>query len=388
MRKAIAASILGLTALGGASPDVPPSVLARLPTYCRYDVDVRGQANPYAAFARDVDEDGTVCPFAAGVAQTAQVYRVRGDAACAASDLPSAKIGAVSEIDGAEARRAMDCSLARVKHPKPGATTRSYLVRYRDPGGALLGVINAGRYTRVAARDGLPFTDMAIATVDDQVYECFAMLDGAASDPAAYFKLVSLPLPAGATQEEIAGRDCRDVAKERYGVEFGIDAVSAEFSLWLDPSPQTPQAEQFDDVLTSALAAAGVTPRVAGTRIFSPGTARADRAADGTGFVMLGGKRKAMIEMRRMTQATCAAIFSAAATLKLHLQTSQTDLMILNPPGIDGRPPRTHAKTVAVTSAADLCDVLRRGFDEWHAAATEMPSDMSDLDGQNSSLGD
>jgi hypothetical protein len=268
-----------------------------------------------------------------------------------------------------------------------GPAVKSYLVRYKDAGGPLIGVINASRNSNIAARAGLPFGEVDSATVGDQVYQCFVMVDHANLDPAAYFKLVSLPFPADTEEEEIIGQSCRELARKRFGVEFGIDAVATEFSLWLLPSQRSPDAAQFDRALTSALVAAGVSARRADAPLFSRGTARADRAVDGTGFLTIAGEREAMIEMRRLSAATCSAIFGVAATLKLDLKTSQTDLMVLDLPGVEGPLPVSGYKTVAVTSAADLCDVLRRGFDEWRAAAAEMPPDMSDLDGQNNSLG-
>jgi hypothetical protein len=60
----------------------------------------------------------------------------------------------------------------------------------------------------------------------------------------------------------------------------------------------------------------------------------------------------------------------------------------LRAPGVGGAPAGKHAMIVDVASAADLCDVLRRGFDEWRADAAARPLDMSDMDGTNWSLGD
>ena len=112
MRKAIAASILGMTALGGASPDIPSAVMSRLPTYCRYDVDIRNAENPYRLLAKVAREDDVTCPYNAGSSDTAQLYRLRGDSPCAAGDLPGLTLLALHELDGQTARR----EIAEIRH--------------------------------------------------------------------------------------------------------------------------------------------------------------------------------------------------------------------------------------------------------------------------------
>jgi len=388
MRKAIAASILGLTALGGTSPDVPPSVLSRLPTYCRYDVDIRDTENPYRLLAKVTKEDDVTCPYNAGSSDAAQVYRLRGDSPCAAGDFPGIALLAVREIDGRTARRAMECAPTDARHPLATAANKAYLLQYKDAGGALLGILNANETSHRIARNGGPFIAIDVVSMDNDIYMCFTMLPGAKIDPSTYLRLAGMPFPASAKQEELAGQSCREALKARYPSDLGVDAVSTEFSLWLLPSPSTPSSAAFVDAVRSTFAKVGAEARTKNAPVFLPDRQLAGHTSDGTGFAVIGGTRQAMFQLRRMTAGTCAMVYAVAADAQLHIETDQTDLMDLRVPGVEGRPRHSRYKAVDVTDAADLCNVLRRGFDEWRANAAEKPIDMSDLDGHNYKLVD
>ncbi len=90
-------------------PPVPAAIAARLPHYCRYDVDLSGVPNPHAEVLANTEWSDRTCPFAAGGAGPVRIYRPRGDQPCDASQLRGMKVAAVRDLDNRTGQREMRC---------------------------------------------------------------------------------------------------------------------------------------------------------------------------------------------------------------------------------------------------------------------------------------
>jgi len=252
----------------------------------------------------------------------------------------------------------------------------------------LFAVIGASDLAHEAERGGGPFSAIDVASVNDIGYLCVTMLPHADVDPVTYLKLIAARLPRNIEQEELRGATCGEAAEARYHVQFAAGATATEFSLWLAPSLQTPNSDAFVATVTSALAAADVRARTKGDPLFAIGRSLVDQGPLGSSFAVVAGNRQLLFHTRQLSAETCNVIYRLAVDSKLYIETSQADLMTLRAPGVSGQPVDRHDMVIDVTSANDLCDVLRRGFGEWKSYAAERPIDMSDMDGTNSSISD
>jgi hypothetical protein len=112
-----------------------------------------------------------------------------------------------------------------------------------------------------------------------------------------------------------------------------------------------------------------------------------DRASDGSAFAIIGGEQQTMFHVRALTPATCDAVYAVASVAHLFIVTSQADLLALMPPDTPGQPPERHAyPLIPVRSAADVCALLKSGFEEWRAEAPAQPGDLHDIDDQTYGL--
>ncbi len=361
---------------------------ARLPTYCRYEIDLHRLTDPYARIGKAVDHDAITCPFIAGLARTATIYMPRGDGRCGADRLRGLPVSRVAEIDGRTARHDSECSATmRVAHwPAGMAPGNSYLVHYRDPHGSMFGFIDAAWVSGFLARTGAPVFDVDLGSSGPDIYMCFLMLPGVKTGPLGVLRAAGRALPATATQERIAAGNCRAVARSRYNLTLEEGQVASEFALWLKPSADTPQIQPFAALAPALLARAGAKPVRMSRPDWIMGQSVVARSRDGTAMEILGGKRQAMVQMRALSPGICEAVYALAKGAKLFIETEQTDLMVLAPPGVKGRAVERDTTPLPVASAADLCGVLRPGFAEWRAQAPARAADLRDLDGQSITL--
>jgi hypothetical protein len=212
------------------------------------------------------------------------------------------------------------------------------------------------------------------------------MLPGANVDPVTYFKRLGLPFGVTAVQQEITGEDCVAAIRKRYGEDFtdlqGGPAQSQmrEFEVWLMSTPATPHQARFVRQIRAVLKAEGLTPVRPNARVlWVVGERLVSKDQDGSALAFTGGDRQTMIHLRVLTPHSCEIIYDVAKRMNLSIET-WPDLMEVNPKGVPPRALRPDYKRVEATSAADFCDLLRPGFEEWKADGPKLPDDLRDLD--------
>jgi hypothetical protein len=147
----------GLTASAGPNDSglspTPENIAARLPTYCRYDIDVREDPAAHEKLLKATDEDSVTCPFVDQSNEGVKVYKLRQNRACSSQDLAGLKVVGVREISGREKRIEQKCSpLSIGDHPSPAQLGgKQYLVV--QPSDSIVGDITQ---TSTISRTGAP----------------------------------------------------------------------------------------------------------------------------------------------------------------------------------------------------------------------------------------
>ena len=411
MRRAFAGLTVAVGAICGvwaavaqtldAPSPVPPDVASRLPRYCRFTLDLDGEAHPHAAlFAKTKDGD-TTCPFAPDRTSAVTVFSGKGTGACDASRFPDVKVSAIEELDGRTARRMMRCATdpwtPRPEGGPPGPTRtrgRAWLLTL-DETKQPLADFPAFEGQVFADRLGAPFVVVAVADHyygksprdSDFAYKCIEMQPGVEVDALTFLRQAGPPFPDSVTEKEATGRDCGELVRERAGEHAAtsgaaMPAASVEsnpaFSLWLWPTKQTPKGPALAALLRDALLRDGVRTAKSGSdRLFAVDHEIVSRTRDDGYLGFSDGPELATVELRTLTAGVCAALFDLAVEAKLDIRTMQTDALILLPRGVTADAPDTE-----VADAADLCAMLRPGFEEWRDATPRLPVDLNDVDGR------
>ncbi len=388
---AVVGAVAVLSPVAMASPalaPVDPAIAARLPAYCRYDVDVRSQANPHRALLDAVSYLDAVCPFVAGRDATTRVYRLRTGASCADQAPRGLKIAAVRQLDGRTGRSEMSCAIGNHYYPPPAGSHggRTIFVHYVSPDGFAGSFRDLLETSLFIEHGGGPFVAADVSNSNADVYGCFEMIPGGAIGPIEYLRLIGHPVPDNAVEEDVTGHDCAALAKARYHIpDVPEGPRTAEFSVWLIGTERNRTDRAFRTAFVMGFWAAHVTPRQG--RYFTPGKNIVLHARDGAAFSVAIGKRQMMIMTRSLTPGLCEALWNASVRTHAAITTSQTDLMALMPPDVAAPPDHGALPRVPVTSATDLCALLQPGFDDWRAYVSPAPVDLKDLDDENYSVG-
>ncbi|HEY3814943.1 MAG TPA: hypothetical protein VGL66_17125 [Caulobacteraceae bacterium] len=396
---AVYALLLGLALLSptssvrSAAPVLsPPTDAGRLPTFCRYEVDVHDDPAAHAKLLKATDVDAVTCPFVDRTHDTVRVYQLRQGRTCSPQDLPGLTVISVREISGREKRSQQKCFPLAIGERPTEAQLGGKQFLVREPADSMVGDITQ---TSTIYRSGAPIVQLGGGTTSNIVgggfraattYSCFLMLPGANVDPMTYFRSLGLPFGAAAVQEEITGENCNAAIRTRYGVDFSdLDTGPAqsqmrEFPFWLMSTSDTPNQVTFVRRIRALLRSDGLRPERAHGRItWVVGKRLVSKMSDGAALAFTGGSRQTMIELRAFTPESCKVIYDVAKRLSLSIQT-WPDLMDVNPVGVAARKPAHGYKQVQVRSASDLCDLVRPGFEEWKADGPTLPDDLRDLD--------
>jgi hypothetical protein len=222
-------------------------------------------------------------------------------------------------------------------------------------------------------------------------YACVELLPSAHGDPLDYFREVGGPLPEGVSEQEVTGKDCRQLTQElpHAGGLSGFNDASApaaevlgEFTIWIVASPQSPTGFAFARSMRNALTAQGAQPARARTgQIWVVGHQLVARLPGGSHVAVMGASGLTTVSFRSaLTPETCSLVFAMADASRSYLQIGSSG---------DFRPPSVRAETVGhwkgvgpVHDAGDLCALAKPAFDEWVADAPRLPKDLRDLDRQ------
>jgi hypothetical protein len=359
-------------------PPIPQQIAARLPKFCRYDLDLSGFANPHALLASRSTEGDLACPFADGGASRVRVYSLTETDGCKPPRFRDLKMVETRQIGGREYRRASQCMGAATVDPSaaPGRTYQltmnfaqaSDRERFRflslegsmDHKGAPWFPISRGSIW------------MAPGAKPGRGVICLQMLPGAGTDPLTFYRAVGQPLPAAVVQSDITGQSCPQPSN----LDDGEDA----FNLMLQPTAATPKGAAFAHQVRAILARDGITAaRPSGRMTFALEWYLVSKTKDGGHMGIIGADGPTSVEMRQMTHGVCAALFDVASQTHLYIQAMQPEYLTLRPSKVrDLLAGSTFDEVIAVTDADDLCAILKPGFDEWRARSPAHPLDLSD----------
>jgi hypothetical protein len=378
---------------------VPPAVAQRLPRFCRYELDLSAIPHPHAAVRAAHISSAGVCPFVTGSSGPVLAYGPRGAGGCDAR-FPGLTLVSTREIDGQTFRRDVRCSPGNTVPvgDLPGARGgRAYLLSIDKPDRAAVALLTGMSRDDTLSSSAPPISVEAFGQAPvpgkptdngGAFFLCWRMLPGADVDALGFLREARIAAPAGLRQEEVTGRDCADVIRARVGEDslLGGSAVrpslEGEFSLWLHPTPRSPTNLELIRRARTVLARDGVrAARGPGLVVLAHDRELVARTRDGGFLALTTGTDALEIGLRRLTPETCRVVFDLAGETGLNIQTSQTDQMLLQPPG-NAASGGSDDNIIPVADAADLCAMLRPGFEEWRAGAPALPPDLSDLDRQ------
>jgi hypothetical protein len=387
----VAAALVGVIVAARAGAElspVPDDIAKRLPRYCRYDLDLSRTKQPHGEIADRVKASDVVCPFNAGASAHAQVFASRPAEGCAPgrfADLPGE---AVRELSGREYRAQSQCP----REPSQ-ANGRSYLLTDEGPDAATF-VSPLEQILR--SNYGAPFADRFLTEAFGKgmkrgtAYLCLEMLPGATTDPISFFRSEGFNLPARIRQEEIVGQSCRDVAnawvEAKHPYSFSISGVSAPiqdntFKLMLiSQDDMARQGETARKVRAVIARDGGRAARPHGRQVFAFSTRLVTRTPDGGHLALTGDPYAIDVDVRALTPGVCRLVFDLAKENRFYIQTGQPDYMTLRVKGSGLKADLALSPSVETESGADLCALLKPGFEEWRSTAPDAAEDLRDLD--------
>jgi hypothetical protein len=347
-------------------------------------------------------EGFVTCPFAPGQDAGVTTYSYKGHGPCDPSRFSGLKVLSVREIDGRSGRREMRCA-TDVAMPRPAQVQanagRSWLLTFdvRNVPPYEIGEFDG---QLEAWRLGAPFVMVAggerfrgQSLTGAVAYKCVQMLPGVDIDALTFFREAGPPFPKSVAQEEVTGRDCAQLIRDKVG-KFGSTSGAAipleseeglaargEFNLWLYSSRQSPQGAKLLKLIRSVLVRDGVqAARESGREVFAYGTELVSKTRDGGYVGFVGGPDTQSVDIRGLTPGVCEVLFDVASEGGLYFRTNQTDTFVLRPETVTEDSMVKANVAVSVASGADLCAMLRPGFDEWKESAPKLPADLNDID--------
>ena len=384
---------------------VPPDIAARLPRYCRYDLDLKDTPHPHAALLSVTHEGDVVCPFAPGQAGPVEVYGYKGKGPCDGAGFAGLKVQSIQELDGRAARRSMRCARdltdPNAAHP-PANVGRSWLLTFdenhtprkdstRFDGDREQDRLG-GPFLAIASGEIFPEQDLKHPYAVQHIiaFKCIQIAPGVELDALGFYREAGRPLPEGVTEQEVTGRDCGEVVREKVADKGGTSGVAmpreavyenGEFKLWLHRSRQSPTNVQMFHNIRAILVRDGARPARAGGRTgFAYGTELVSRTRDGGYIGLAGGVDFVPVDLRTLTPGVCDLLYDVAAENGLYLTTLQTDNLFVRPQRVVAKSVVDADQAIAARDGADLCALLRPGFEEWRADAPKLPADLNDID--------
>jgi len=371
----------------------------RLPRFCRYELDLTGYENPHVVLSRATGSSDLTCPFAPSDHPHATVFEPKGSDGCGAKNFRALKIISITELIGRDARREMQC-LSSVKSPslvpKPVGEGKSWLLTFKEGDASLKERVAFAGYVDTA-RLGGPFTEIASGTLpngsnfqDAIAMKCVSMMRGVQVSAKSFF-LQTLPeFPTRISEEDVSGRDCAEVIRERVGDHGGLsdaavplvstDGVDSAgtFKLWLFDTPVSGSLVLRLALTKSIMIETGATskhPHLKRNQV------QVFRTKDDGYLALTFGPDIVTIDLRHLTRGVCTVIFKIVSRNNLYLHTLQSDFLSLRSAST-AKDPNRSAGDIIVADDADLCELLRPGFEEWQSDAPQLPANLNDLDGK------
>ena len=329
----------------GLSP-IPPEIAARLPRFCRFDVDLSSVANPHAVVLAQTELGDFTCPFVAGGAEPVRIYKSKGNQPCGPAALAGMKVVATRQLDSRTARLETQCvEDPIVDRDLPPALKggKAYLLRY-DESHASFKERSRFEFGLDDSRTGAPF--VAIASGDQYpsndytrpiAFRCVQMPPGVSMDALGFYREAGRPLPTSVTEEDVTGQDCGQVIRNRVGPMGSTsgramprdtpDGVyqSGEFELLLLSAEHSLSGRAAVHRVRAILARDGYqAAQGRGHPTFVYGTAIVSRAKDGSVMALTAGPAEQVVEMREITDRNCRAAFDIASELRLDILASST----------------------------------------------------------------